>query len=104
MRSTKYSIVTAALGVANPAPLAPANIYRVALVFCPISDGNAFYVTPDPTAAALIGIRVSAETGPLTLRVEELGDILHNAWYGGSWGADQMVAVLDVSEHPGRRS
>ncbi len=104
MRSAKYSVVNVAVGAVNPAPLVPASPHRVALMIAPIEDANAFYVTPDPKAIALIGIRVSAATGPLTLRVEELGDIVQNAWYAGSWAGAQQVAVIDVSDDSRRRS
>lgn len=104
MRSSKYSIVNVGVGAVNPGPLVPASPNRVALMISPIEDANAFYVTPDAQATALVGIRVSAATGPLTLRVEELGDILQNAWYAGSWAAAQQVAVLDVTDDARRRA
>ena len=104
MRSSKYTVVYVDVGAVNPAPLVPASPNRVALMIAPIDATNPFYVTPDPTAPALVGIRVAAATGPLTLRVEEFGDILQNAWYAGSWTAAQLVAVLDVTDDMRRRS
>ena len=104
MRSAKYSVVNVEIGAVNPAPLVPASPHRVALMIAPIDATNPFYVTPDPTAPALVGIRVAADTGPLTLRIEEFGDIVQNAWYAGSWTAAQLVAVVDVTDSPRRRS
>lgn len=94
MRTAKYSEATTPTSV--PAGMvAPASPYRVALMIAPMSD-TTIYVSPDANAAALSGIPVTQASGPLTLRIEEVGDAVQWPWYAKALTSASAVAVVDV--------
>ncbi len=98
MRSSKFSVVIVPVGAASDFVLVPASRDRVALLVSPTSGSNAIFLAPAPNMAALIGFQISAASGPLLLRAEDLGDVLQGAWYADAAAADQSVCVLDVSD------
>ena len=98
IRRSKFSVVIVPVGAASDFVLVPASRDRVALLVSPTSGSNAIFLAPAPNMAALIGFQISAASGPLLLRAEDLGDVLQGAWYADAAAADQSVCVLDVSD------
>lgn len=97
MRAAKLTRITVPNGL-PAAQAAPAAPDRVLLQFSPPNAAQVVYLTTDRSAAVLTGLVLTQQTGPLVLRVEEVGDAVGWAWYATSDTNNTALAVLEVTE------
>lgn len=95
MRIAKLSTVTVpnALPAVQAAPAAPDRVW---LQFSPPNAGQVVYLTTDRGAAVLTGMVLTQASGPLVLRVEEVGDAVGWPWYATSDVNGTALAVLEA--------
>lgn len=80
-------------------PVLPADAKRVRIVFS--GDGvNGFMVWPNPFAgSSTFGVAITATNPVLTLRVEDWGPLIQQAWFAARTGAsNRLFAAVSTLE------
>ena len=91
----QYSFLFAAGGFGDNVQLLMPSVYRVAIIFQPITSSPwGFGIRPIDAAADIIIVNISNE--PTELLYKDYGDLVRREWWGNAPGAATRVNVTEV--------
>ena len=86
--------LVAAVGVAA-IPVALNHPDRVGFVMVNLSV-NVVYISPLPTVAVLVGIRLDANGGSISMTWDHDFELVSHDWYGIATGAASQIVCLEI--------
>lgn len=92
--STLVNPLVAAVGIAA-IPIALNHPDRVGFVMLNLS-ANVVYISPLPTVALLVGIRLDANGGTVSFVWDEDFELVSHDWYAIATGAASQVFIMEI--------